>query len=160
MIKGLGLEALTFIDDMTTPTEIFASYDWNKMEQGEVKSSTNVVIHNTGTEDQTLDFADTLNPSVGVIKWEIEWYKASIDTWLWIDWDASIASGQPYQDEEYIIGTPQNPLSSNQYVGLRPETPQEGNLGHVRFTITIAGDAPFGFADPFITYVEGTEYIS
>ena len=160
-IKGIGIDVLEWIDDTTTPTDLFSSYDWGSLEVDYTAYSVKLVLYGSGTEDSTLAFTDTLSSSIGVIRWEIEFYDSN---WGWVDWQYYLDLGDRVgQDaganDVYIYGSPENPLLSEQYVGLRPSSPVKGDFGRVRLTLTTDSDAPMGAAPDFDTVVTATEIV-
>jgi len=155
-IKGVKVSVWVWIDDVTPPTTEKISHDWNKMSSEQVASTENLVIYNEGSEPLTLEFSDTLPANIGTIAFEIEVYQSG-EGWTFGPW----GTGETVLgSNKYYEGTPDNPLNAGEYVGMRPTSPSNGDLGHIRITITIALDPPMGVVDPFTTTVTGTEYIA
>ena len=154
-IKGVKVTIWVWIDEVTPPTTQKTSHDWNKMASEQVASTENLVINNEGSEPMTLEFSNTLPSNIGTIGFEIEVYKSG-EGWVFGPW----GTGETVPGtNKFYEGCPDNPLDAGEYVGMRPSSPTNGDLGHIRITITIAVDPPMGVVDPFTTTVTGTEYI-
>jgi len=159
-IKGIGLDVLEWVSDTTTPTTLFESCDWGTLNPEETGNSINIVLYGSGTEPTTLDFTNTLNVSVGSIKWEIEGYTGGGGgIWNWYNWQGALESGTPVIGETYAPGTPENPLAAGEYIGMRPSAPVVGDFGRVRLSLTVDASAPMGPVSAFTTTATATEIV-
>jgi len=159
-IKGVKVSIWIWIDDVTPPTVEKTSHDWNKMGANEVANTEFLLIESISTENGTLSFTDTLNPSFGAVDFFIEYWDNSLTRWVALNWQDAIDSGVPYKDSSYVPGTPQNPIEPDEFVGYRPAgSPSDKDLGHVWIRLTINGDPPFE-STSFDTTVTITEYIA
>lgn len=149
-IKGVGVNVYDWIDDLTTPTVLVTSHDWNKMAGGETKYFEYVCVENYGTENVTLVFSDTLSATIGSVTWWIEYYDNSI--WKWYNWEVGITN-----EIGYIPGHTSNPVEPAAILGLRPATPSDYDLGRIRIELTTTASPPFGAVTPFDITVTGTE---
>lgn len=152
MIKGVGVDVLSWIDD-TTPGASVSSYDWGTVAGGDTVYY-QVCIENTGTQPLTLSFSNTLDPSVGSVSWQIQWADQGHTTWdsgTWQDWASGIAGGT-------LVGSQAIPFEAGATLGLAPTLPQPTPVtGHIRIAVTINANAPFGAVTPFNIVVTGTE---
>jgi len=157
-IKGVGVYIWTWIDDVTPPTELKTTHDWDKMAGGQQGVTGFLLVENYGTENLILTFTDDLDVTFGVVEFLIEWYDISLPGWKVVNWQDEIDSGTPYKDDSYIPGTPQNPLEPGQMIGYRPESPVDKDIGHIWIRLTVDDNAPMGQSTSFTTSVIGTEY--
>jgi hypothetical protein len=154
-IKGVGITVLEWISDTTPPTTTVTAHDWDTCVGGSVVYYQYICLKNTGTEGLTLSFSTTLDPSIGTASWQVEVYDLAHTAWNWKDCAQSITDNPPW-----MVGDAANPLGQNQVIGMRPTTPTDSCLGHIRIAITIAANAPFGPVTPFDITVTATEVAS
>jgi len=157
-IKGVKVSIWIWIDDVTTPTTEKTTHDWNKMGANEVADTEFLLIESISTENGTLSFTDTMNPSFGVVDFYIEYWDNSLVSWVALNWQDAIDAGTPYKDSSYLPGTIENSIQPDQMIGFRPASPQDKDIGHCWIRLTINGDPPFE-STTFDTTVTITEYI-
>jgi hypothetical protein len=164
-ISGMGVDVLEWVSDTATPTVLFESYNWGDLGREEQGNSTNIIVYGSGTVNSTLDFINDLDSSIGTIKWQIEVNVGGGATgWQWRDWQSYLDSGDFMVDQgggkyTYAPGSPQNPLETGEYVGMRTTAQAHGDLGRVRLTLTVDALAPMGPVSAFTTTATATEIV-
>jgi hypothetical protein len=149
-------------NDDESYTYQYLTEDFNGHMTGDVIESPLLVLVSdaANTVNFALNFSDTLPDNVGIILWQVEVYYnfgQGNFGWKWFNWTTSqIVYNLETGATMYLPGTPQNPITPGQKLGLRPATPNLGSVGHLKYTLYVSPTAPCGDY-PFDMTITGTQ---